>query len=313
MDSNRIQKLAQGVRMALVKEVGDSLDRVLRPESPARLAEPAAVAHVEELAGRLGHEALVEQVAYTWFNRLCALRFMDERGYTPVGIVTARAGETLPAVLADARRGLFTEGLRLSDGQRRQVSELLDGARTARDPLGEAYLILLLAACDEYSVPMGYLFGGDVGLRHAMRLLAPAGLLNEGSVLERITQGMDAETCQSVEVLGWLYQFYIAEQHDEFYGSKRKAAAEDIPAATQLFTPRWIVRYLVENSLGRLWMLNNPGSALVERMEYYIAPTAEDTEDFLKVDGPEELTLCEIILLSLIQCRGIIKKCAFAV
>ncbi|MBM6867292.1 BREX-1 system adenine-specific DNA-methyltransferase PglX [Collinsella tanakaei] len=293
MDSNRIQKLAQGVRTALVKEVGDSLDRVLRSESPARLSEPTVVARVEALAGRLGHEVLVERVAYTWFNRLCALRFMDERGYTPVGIVTARAGETLPAVLADARRGLFTEGLRLSEGQRHQVSELLDGGRAARDPLGEAYLILLLAACDEYAVPMGYLFGGDVGLRHAMRLLAPAGLLNEGSVLERITQGMDAETCQSVEVLGWLYQFYIAEQHDEFYGSKRKAAAEDIPAATQLFTPRWIVRYLVENSLGRLWMLNNPGSALAERMEYCIAPDPEDTEGFLKVDGPEELTLCD--------------------
>lgn len=192
MDSNRIQKLAQGVRTALVKEVGDSLDRVLRSESPARLSEPTVVARVEALAGRLGHEVLVERVAYTWFNRLCALRFMDERGYTPVGIVTARAGETLPAVLADARRGLFTEGLRLSEGQRHQVSELLDGGRAARDPLGEAYLILLLAACDEYAVPMGYLFGGDVGLRHAMRLLAPAGLLNEGSVLERITQGMDA-------------------------------------------------------------------------------------------------------------------------
>lgn len=293
MDSNRIQKLAQGARTALVKEVRDSLDRVLRPESPARLAEPAAVARVEALADRLGHEALVEQVAYTWFNRLCALRFMDERGYTPVGIVTARVGETLPAVLADARRGLFADGLRLSDAQRHCVSELLDGSRAARDPLGEAYLILLLAACEEYAVPMGYLFGGDVDMRHTMRLLAPAGLLNEGSVLERITQGMDAVTCQSVEVLGWLYQFYIAEQHDEFYGSKRKAAAEDIPAATQLFTPRWIVRYLVENSLGRLWMLNNPGSALTERMQYYIAPDPEDTEDFLKVGGPEELTLCD--------------------
>ncbi len=293
MDSNRIQKLAQGVRTALVKEVGDSLDRVLRSESPARLSEPTVVARVEALAGRLGHEVLVERVAYTWFNRFCALRFMDERGYTPVGIVTARVGETLPAVLADARRGLFAEGLSLNDAQRRRVSELLDGGHAARDPLGEAYLILLLAACDEYAGPMGYLFGGDVGLRHAMRLLAPAGLLNEGSVLERIAQGMDAETCQSVEVLGWLYQFYIAEQHDEFYGSKRKAAAEDIPAATQLFTPRWIVRYLVENSLGRLWMLNNPGSALAERMEYYIAPDPEDTEGFLEVDGPEELTLCD--------------------
>lgn len=293
MDANRIQKLAQGVRTALVKEVGDSLDRVLRPESPARLAEPMVVARIEALANHLGRDALVEQVAYTWFNRLCALRFMDERGYTPVGIVTARAGETLPAVLADARRGIFADGLLRTPEQQERITALLDGTRAARDPLGEAYLMLLLAACDTYAAPMGYLFGGDVDLRHTMRLLAPAGLLNEGSVLERITQGMDAETCQSVEVLGWLYQFYIAEQHDEFYGSKRKAAAEDIPAATQLFTPRWIVRYLVENSLGRLWMLNNPDSALAERMGYYIAPEPEDIEDFVKVDGPEELTLCD--------------------
>ena len=101
--------------------------------------------------------------------------------------------------------------------------------------------------------------------------------------------------CQDVEVIGWLYQFYISERKDEvFAGFKKnkKAGAAEIPAATQLFTPHWIVRYLVENSLGRLWMLNRPSSRLVDQMEYYIAPVDEET-DFLKVSSPEELKVID--------------------
>ena len=93
----------------------------------------------------------------------------------------------------------------------------------------------------------------------------------------RPARGADAEACQDVEVIGWLYQYYISERKDEVFEAlkkNQKIEAEDIPAATQLFTPHWIVRYLVENSLGRLWMLNHPNSRLVEQMEYYIAPGA---------------------------------------
>lgn len=103
---------------------------------------------------------------------------------------------------------------------------------------------------------------------------------------------MDAETCEEVEVIGWLYQFYISEKKDEVFASKKKVSAENIPAATQLFTPNWIVRYLVENSLGRLWMLNNPDSRLKDKMDYYIEPEQQE-EDFLRVSSPEELRICD--------------------
>ncbi len=96
----------------------------------------------------------------------------------------------------------------------------------------------------------------------------------------------------NVEILGWMYQFYNSQVKDEFFKSKRKATARDIAPATQLFTPEWIVRYMVENSLGRLWMLNNPESTLREHMEYYIEPDAEH-EDFIRIESPEEISLCD--------------------
>ena len=119
-------------------------------------------------------------------------------------------------------------------------------------------------------------------------LLIPANLLADDSVPNRAVKVMTEEVCKDVEVIGWLYQFYISERKDEvFAGFKKnkKAGADEIPAATQLFTPHWIVRYLVENSLGRLWMLNRPSSRLVDQMEYYIAPVDEET-DFLKIAAP---------------------------
>ena len=106
---------------------------------------------------------------------------------------------------------------------------------------------------------------------------------------------IDEEDWQDIEVIGWLYQFYISEKKDEvFAGLKKnkKITAANIPAATQLFTPHWIVRYLVENSLGRLWLLNRPGSKLAEKMDYYIAPEEPET-DFLKVSKPEDIKLCD--------------------
>jgi hypothetical protein len=126
-------------------------------------------------------------------------------------------------------------------------------------------------------------------------LLIPANLLAADSVLSRSVQVLTEDVCQDVEVIGWLYQFYISERKDEvFAGFKKnqKAGADEIPAATQLFTPHWIVRYLVENSLGRLWMLNRPSSGLASQMDYYIAPVDEET-DFLKINRPEELNVID--------------------
>ena len=126
-----------------------------------------------------------------------------------------------------------------------------------------------------------------------MELLLPQGLMMADSVVGKLNAVLtDEDWREGVTVLGWMYQYYNANVKDEFFKSKRKATAADIAPATQLFTPEWIVRYMVENSLGRLWMLNNPGSSLRERMEYYIEPDAEH-EDFIRISSPEEITLCD--------------------
>jgi type II restriction/modification system DNA methylase subunit YeeA len=126
-------------------------------------------------------------------------------------------------------------------------------------------------------------------------LLMPDDLLSPNSILACLREVMTKESCQDVEIIGWLYQFYISEKKDQvFAGLKKnqKITAENIPAATQLFTPHWIVRYLVENSLGRLWLLNRPQSKLAAKMDYYIAPEESET-DFLKISRPEDIRICD--------------------
>jgi hypothetical protein len=172
------------------------------------------------------------------------------------------------------------------------VTSLLNGTRHSDDSQGEAYALLLAEYCRYWNRSMPFMFEreGDY-----TELLIPANLLADDSVLARAAAVLTEEVCQDVEVIGWLYQFYISERTaDVFAGFKKgkKADAAEIPAATQLFTPHWIVRYLVENSLGRLWLLNRPGSRLAEQMEYYIAPVDEET-DFLKVISPDELKIID--------------------
>jgi hypothetical protein len=293
MDSNRIKNVALGARETLMQEVNAALGRVLATDSPERVANGQAVGTIERAIADRGRESVVEQVAYTWFNRLCALRYMDARGYTPVGLVSPRPGETLPAVLADARRGIYAAGLDISQRNRDAINAVLNGDTTARDPLGRAYVMLLVNACKTYERSMDYLFGAGRDLAPAIELLAPTDLLSEGSLLQRICTGLDEATCnEGVEVMGWLYQFYVSERKDAFFASKKKATAADIAPATQLFTPNWIVRYLVENSLGRLWMLNYPDSELKDHMDYYVEPE-EPEEDFLRIYSPEDITFLD--------------------
>lgn len=288
MDSNRIRKLATGVRASLIAEVSARLDRVLTEGSAERLDTPNEVKGIDAAIRELGRERVVEANAYTWFNRLCALRFMDANGYTPVGIVTPKGNGTQPEILANAMQGIFDSALGFDRLVRDKITGLVSGSIPSANPMEAAYEVILTTVCKHYAAPMPYLFkdGAD-----ASKLLMPQGLLAENSLLRRIVEEMDEESCESVEVLGWLYQFYIAEKKDEVFASKKRRGAAEIPAATQLFTPNWIVRYMAENSLGRLWMLNNPGSPLKESMDYYIE--GELPEDFLKVYSPEEITVLD--------------------
>lgn len=290
MDSSRIKRLATGARDELRREVEGRLEAVLAPDSPERLSDRSGVARLERMIEVDGRDAVVEAGAYTWFNRLCALRFMDARGYTPTPAVTPRVGSTMPAVLADAAQGSFDPEYGLASTVRERVVSLLSGSTQRANATEAAYAELLRAVCAHYAKPMPYLFSEDA----ASSLLMPQGLLSEGSILGRIVAEMDASACSSVEVLGWLYQFYIAERKDEvFAGFKKnkKAGPAEIGPATQLFTPEWIVRYLCENSLGRLWMLNNPGSSLAGRMDYYIAP--EGDEPYVEASSAEEIRVLD--------------------
>ncbi len=243
--------------------------------------------------GEQGRAAVADRVAYTWFNRIIALRFMDANGYTGIGVVSPQPGVHggQPEILAEAKRGTVDTAI-VGAKTRQVVTGLLDGTRRSSDPQGEAYALILADYCRHWNRAMPFMFEREGDFTE---LLIPANLLADDSVITRAVDVLTPEVCEDVEVIGWLYQFYIAERKDEvFAGFKqnKKAGAAEIPAATQLFTPHWIVRYLVENSLGRLWMLNRPSSRLIDRMDYYIAPIDEET-DFLKISGPEELTVID--------------------
>lgn len=298
METAPLKSFATWARAALIREVTARVAVVLASASPERVGQPQAADALEKAVsaaggGDKGRAAVADRVAYTWFNRIIALRFMDANGYTGIGVVSPQAGVGAgqPEILAEAKRGNIDAAV-VSAAIRETVTGLLDGTRRSADPQGEAYALLLAEYCRHWNRAMPFMFEREGDFTE---LLIPANLLADDSVLHRAAKVLTARVCQDVEVIGWLYQFYISERKDEvFLGfqKKKRASAADIPAATQLFTPHWIVRYLVENSLGRLWMLNRPSSRLAGQMEYYIAPIGEET-DFATISNPEELKVVD--------------------
>ena len=286
MDTNALKKFAQAARNLLIDQVRSKLDLVLDPAAPARREHPLAMKDLESAIRKGDKAQVIEQVAYTWFNRFTALRFMDANGYTSVGIVSPADGQTRPEILAEAMAG------NLPDGAPGTIAALLDGRTPSSDPQAEAYRLLVVHACNQWHAPMPFLFEE---IDDYSELLMPEDLLSQTSILAELRKVMTEDACADVEIIGWLYQFYISEKKDQvFAGLKKnvKITAENIPAATQLFTPHWIVRYLVENSLGRLWLLNRPHSKLAAQMDYYIAPEEPET-DFLRITRPEDIRICD--------------------
>ena len=291
METAKLRKFAQFARRSLIEQVGAKLKLVLAEESPARRESPSAIKKLEEAIAEQGKEQVVERVAYIWFNRLVALRFMDVNRYNRIGVVSPAEGQFQPEILADAKMGHIDEEM-VVENTRKRVFALLDGKMPSQDPQGEAYRLLVVAACNYWYSAMPFLFER---IDDYTELLMPDDLLSGNSILAYTREAMTPVACEDVEVIGWLYQFYISEKKDQVFEAlkkNQKIKPSNIPAATQLFTPHWIVRYLVDNSLGRLWMLNRPNSDLVDQLEYYIPP--EETEaDFLKIEGPEELKVCD--------------------
>ena len=294
MDTKPLERFATRARRELLAAVDARATAVRADGSVARAERPEVVRKLEAEITQHGRAHVIDKVAYTWFNRIIALRFMDARGYTDAGIVSPAKGQAhgQPEILSEAKRGNIDSDVVTSRVTAETILNLLDGTRRSTDAEGEAYALLLTEYCRYWHKSMPFMFEreGDY-----TELLVPNGLLADGAILSSAREVMTEDVCDDVEVIGWLYQFYISERKDEVFASfkqNKKAGADQIPAATQLFTPHWIVRYLVENSLGRLWMLNHPGSRLFNQMEYLLAPEGEEI-DFLQIASPEELKLVD--------------------
>lgn len=211
-------------------------------------------------------EQTIDYIAYSWFNRLCAIRYMECKGLLDHGrrvLSSADGSAGLPQILEECL-DIELPGLNAS-----RVAELkLDGNKDE-----ELYRELLLAQCHALNQVMPLLFEQ---VSDESELLLPDNLTKTDSLIRDLVSSIPEEDWSDVQIIGWLYQFYISEKKDQVIGKVVKS--EDIPAATQLFTPNWIVKYLVQNSVGRLWMMAQPESMLASEWEYYIQP-AEQTDE----------------------------------
>ena len=317
MNTSKLQAFATDARRQLMNAVQARLDSALVPNSDAQVDDPRAFdflqREIEQAGGGVeGRRHVVERYAYRWFNRIIAFRYMDVHGFTGTPVVSP-AGLTstngLPEVLAAAKRGEYDSrvfSLRVNDKAKERIEGLLSGSILADDPQGLAYGLLLQSECRFWNRNLPFMFenvGKEAG--RVDELLMPADLLAEGSVLRNAVEVMTPEDCGvddpsgNVEIIGWLYQYYISERKNEVmdgFKKNHKAGANEIPAATQLFTPDWIVRYLVQNTVGRLWMQSHPDSQLYKNWNYYIQPLGDDSagnEDILNIQAPEDLTVCD--------------------
>jgi hypothetical protein len=289
MNTNQLKRFAQSARIKLIDQIGAKLEKVLTTDSVELREKAGHLKKLQEAINKTSKTEVIDTVAYTWFNRFVALRFMDVNGYEPIGIsvVSPLEGGTLPAILQEAKQGNIPEELAV---QHQRIYDLLDGKIPSTDAQNEAYAALLVGACNHLSKTLPFLFEK---IDDFAELLLPDDLISQFSILQDVRDGMTAEDCAEVEIIGWLYQFYISEKKDQVFASKGKVKKEDIPAATQLFTPRWIVEYMVQNTVGKLWLQNNPQSKLRDHMPYFIESPSVTAGDYLKIDSVEDITLLD--------------------
>ena len=304
MHRNTLEAYAQRARRDFIAAVTDraalygltakSIEPVIEEGDVTLIGAHAFPRNVAELRKRLeeqiqrdGFEQVMEAMAYTWFNRFAAIRYMELHGYLEHGyrVLSHPEGQPYPEIL-DHAADVDLPGL----DRERAVELKLDGGKDE-----ELYRLLLKAQCNALHRALPFLFEriGD-----ETELLLPANLLHTDSLIRQLVEGIDESAWEQIEIIGWLYQFYISEKKGQVIG--KVVASEDIPAATQLFTPNWIVKYLVQNSLGAQWLATYPHSQIKGRMDYYIEP-AEQTDEVKaqlaaitpRTLDPEALTLID--------------------
>ncbi len=241
---------------------------------------------LEERIARHGIKAVCEEAAYTWFNRLVAIRIMQKNGFIEPVMQYASEVTRIPVIVDQARSGRLS--VRMTAAEQEKLEDLL------RDPTrtNDQFNLLIAAFCK--SNPVIYnCFGG---IEKHIGLLLPDNILAQGGFIDLLnnTPYLTEDDYKQSELIGWLYQFYISEKKDEVFAKKGKYTPDEIPAATQIFTPNWIVKYMVQNTLGRIYLDNNPYSDLGDRMKYLVkaeGPTPEDA--ILRIDDMEGYTLID--------------------
>lgn len=293
MDKNKIKSYAVWARRAMIEAVKDRAFKVGIEENKIhdieRLQGGFKVAGREDifnipsthrdtlvkLINEKGYEQVIEEVAYTWFNRFMGLRFMEVNDYLPTGVRILSSedeGKTEPDVLSKINDIEDELDLNLD-----YVYELQDkGTEQARE---ELYKYILIKQCNELGKIIPQMFEK---IQDYTELLLSDNLLQEGSVIRKMVTDIDEEDWkEEVEIIGWMYQYYISEKKDEVFAALKKnvkITKENIPAATQLFTPKWIVKYMVENSLGRLWLEGHPNEELQKEWKYYLEEAEQEPE-----------------------------------
>ena len=283
MDKNAIKKYAVWARRELIERVsqralrfGITADGNVDPEADSVDGYLLSAAEKKQRAALIkkveehGYEQVLEKAAYTWFNRFAALRFMEVNGYLPshVRVFTNEEGEFKPQILAEAIH-LELDGLNMD-----KVYELKDANKTE-----ELYRYLLIVQCNALSSILPGMFQR---IEDYTELLLPENLLREGSVLQQMIELIPEEDWQEqVQIIGWLYQYYNTALNELVYDgnlSKAKVPKQLISAATTIYTVDWIVRYMVENSLGRLWLEGHPNDALKSTWKYYLDEAEQEEE-----------------------------------
>ena len=236
---------------------------------------------------RHGLKDVAEEAAYTWFNRLMAIRIMTKNGLIPPVLQYESPGVYVPLIVSEARQGRLPQ---MSEEERSKLMPLLDDdSRTA-----EQFSLLIVAFC--HATPVIHRCFGHIA--DYTELLLPANILAEGGFVDLInhTDFIAEEDYRSSELIGWLYQFYIAEKKDEVFAAKGKFTASEIPAATQIFTPNWIVKYMVQNTVGRIYLDNNPyETEVAQDWKYLVNPSEPTPNDLIfRYDDLTDLRLADL-------------------
>ena len=236
-----------------------------------------------------GVKEVYEEAAYTWFNRMMAIRIMEKNGFTDPVLSFDDDRLRIPRIVSNARAGQVYVN---DESDREKLSELLmDDTKTT-----EQFTLLITAFCHSNPV-INNCFGG---VSDYTEILLPTNILSEGGFVDLLnhTAFITDDDYRQSELIGWLYQFYISEKKDEVFASfkgGKKAEAEDIPAATQIFTPNWIVKYMVQNTVGRIFLDNNPSSDLKDKWKYLVEPSTPTPDDCIfRYDDPKDLTMADL-------------------